>query len=92
MKQSSISRRETIRRMNEMLLKELPQYKEQAKTFLGDSDSERRFLRSMMNVRPPMPICKEFLELQDILLSLEREEKGAVDVDALPTARLPVFP
>ena len=49
-----------------------------------DAFSQRRLLRSLMNVRPPMPLAPKFLEVQDALLSAEREEKGVVNGDALP--------
>ncbi|WP_094606120.1 Protein-ADP-ribose hydrolase [Sporomusa silvacetica DSM 10669] len=84
-----MQRSEMIGRLNEMLLKELPQYNEQAKAFMGDIDSERRLLRSLMNVRPPMTVSEEFLMLQDALLLQEREERGVVDVGALPTTANP---
>lgn len=37
-----------------------------------------------MNVRPPMPLKREFLAIQDNLLSAEREAKGVVEGAALP--------
>lgn len=80
-----MQRSEIIQRLNQMLLKELPQYNKQAKTFVGGVDSERRLLRSLMNVRPPLPVSEEFFILQDELLSKEREARGVVDVDMLPT-------
>ena len=45
---------------------------------------QRKLLRSLMNVRPPMPLAPLFLAVQDDLLSAEREEKGVVEADALP--------
>ena len=42
-------------------------------------------LRSLMNVRPPMPLSNEYLALQDELLSAERDEKSIVDAMMLPT-------
>ena len=36
---------------------------------------QRRLLRSLMNLRPPMPLDPAFLRPQDKLLSTEREEK-----------------
>lgn len=82
-------RHEMIRRLNELLLQELPQYEEQSKAFMGNIDSERRLLRSLMNVRPPKTSSEEFLMLQDALLSQEREERGVVDVGALPATANP---
>lgn len=51
---------------------------------MGDPGNQRRLLRSLMNLRPPMPLGEEFLAVQDGLLSAEREEKGIVDADSLP--------
>ena len=65
-----------------MLLREMPEYQEQAAAFPGESG--RRLLRSLMNVRPPMPLREDFLAVQDALLSAEREEKSAVDAESLP--------
>ena len=79
-----MDRREQVQYLNQALLAEMPQYREQAESFPADEISQRRLLRSLMNVRPPMPLSPEFLEVQDALLSTEREEKGVVDGDALP--------
>ena len=73
-----------IQRLNTMLLAEMPEYQPQAQDFPQDTASQRRLLRSLMNVRPPMPLAPKFLEVQDALLSAEREEKDVVDGDALP--------
>ncbi len=44
-------------------------------------DMERkRLLRSLMNVRPPRPISKEFLEVQGAYLKEELREKGTVSL------------
>lgn len=45
---------------------------------------QRRLLRSLMNLRPPMPLSPDFLAVQDQLLSTEREERGVVEAMALP--------
>lgn len=79
-----MDRREQVQYLNQALLAEMPQYREQAESLPVDEISQRRLLRSLMNVRPPMPLAPEFLEVQDALLSAEREEKGVVDGDALP--------
>ena len=73
-----------IQRLNTMLLAEMPEYQPQAQDFPQDTASQRRLLRSLMNVRPPMPLDPSFLAVQDALLSAEREEKGVVEADALP--------
>lgn len=82
-----MERLETIHALNEMLLEEMPQYREQAEAFPADDASQRRLLRCLMNVRPPMPITPAFLELQDALLSAERDEKGVVDAMSLPATK-----
>lgn len=82
-----MTRLEQIRTLNTILLKEMPQYREQAERFPADDASQRRLLRSMMNVRPPMPLDPAFLKVQNELLSAEREEKGVVDAMALPIVR-----
>ena len=70
-----------IHALNHMLLAEMPQYRLQAREF---PTASQRLLRSLMNVRPPMPLKREFLVMQDQLLSAEREEKRVVDGGSLP--------
>ena len=82
-----MSRLEQIKQLNGMLLSELPQYREQAGAFPKDEAAQRRLLRTLMNVRPPMPLSQAFLERQDALLSAERDEKGVEDAMALPTVK-----
>ncbi len=76
---------EQIQRLNAILLEEMPEYGSQAREFPPDVRSQRRLLRSLMNVRPPMPLKQEFLTMQDNLLSAEREKKGVVDGASLPS-------
>jgi len=75
--------------LNDWLLSEMPQYQEQARQFPKDDAQQRRLLRSLMNVRPPMPLDPEFLAVQDELLSAEREMKGVVAVSSLPATKYP---
>ena len=75
---------ERILKLNTMLLAEIPEYQSQAEGFPQDLTSQRRLLRSLMNVRPPMPLKQEFLTIQDDLLSAEQDSKGVVDGAALP--------
>lgn len=79
-----MDRRDQLAFLIDALLAEMPEYREQAGQFPPDDTSRRRLLRSLMNVRPPMPLDRAFLEVQDALLSAEAEEKGVVDGDALP--------
>lgn len=75
---------EQIRYLNGILLEEMPQYKDQAREIPQDAASQRRLLRSLMNLRPPAPLSRDFLSVQDALLSAEREAKGVVDAESLP--------
>lgn len=80
-----MTRPETVRWLNECLLDEMPDYRPQAALF-PQGKSDRRLLRSLMNIRPPMPLRQEFLSAQDELLTAEAAEKGVVDVRRLPAA------
>lgn len=79
-----MNRLEQIQKLNEKLLAEMPAYRTQAAGFPQEQAAQRRLLRSLMNVRSPAPLAPDFLSLQDELLSLERDEKGVVDVETLP--------
>lgn len=79
-----MDRLQQIEQLNAYLLKDMPQYQEQADQFPHTCGDQRRLLRSLMNLRPPIPLSPMFLRLQDELLSAEREEKGVVDGEQLP--------
>jgi O-acetyl-ADP-ribose deacetylase (regulator of RNase III) len=53
-----------------------------------DTAGKWRLLRALMNIRPPIAISPELLELQDRLLSAQREAKGITDLEALPSIQL----
>ena len=78
-----MNRIEQIKYLNNILLQEMPAYQAQTERFSQSEPEQRRLLRSLMNVRPPMPLKPEFLEIQNALLAAEREEKGVVDGDTL---------
>ena len=82
-----MNRSEQVQYLIRTLLTEMPEYQEQADQFPPDDVSQRRLLRSLMNVRPPMPLPSEFLAVQNELLSAETVEKGVVDVMALPAVK-----
>lgn len=79
-----MTRLEQIRFLNERLLEEMPSCRPLAARFLPEQASQRRLLRSLMNLRPPMPLSPDFLSVQDALLAAEREERGVVEAFALP--------
>lgn len=79
-----MERLQVIQTLNRMLLEELPQYREEAADFGTEIQPQRRLLRSLMNVRPPMPLREDYLLLEEALLSAEREERGVVKAETLP--------
>ncbi len=64
------------------LLDEMPQYRDTP--IPAWPDQRWRLLRSLMNVRPPIPAAKEFLRVQDAYLKQMTLEKGIVDAASLP--------
>lgn len=52
---------------------------------------QKKLLRSLMNVRPPKPVAKEFLEIQDRYLAEERDKKGIVTLSGLSPAEKGIY-
>lgn len=50
-----------------------------------DVQSQRRLMRSLMNVRYPRSLPEALIKAQDALLAKEREEKGVVHVSEIPS-------
>lgn len=67
-----------LEKMNELLLQDQPEYRQEAGNFPADLRSQRRLMRSLMNVRLPHALPKALIKMQDQILSEEREEKGVV--------------
>ncbi len=74
---------EKVLYLNDVLLNDMPQYKSQAENFPKTYDEQRKLLRSLMNVRPPLPINEDFLNIQDELLSEEVMENGVISISEL---------
>ena len=53
----------------------------------GDVESQRRALRSLMNMRMPGPMDAETLRLQDEYLAERAREKGIVRIEDIPTVK-----
>lgn len=67
------------------LLAEQPRYRELSVP--ADAIEQKKLLRSLMNVRAPGPISKEFLAAQDAYLREELAQKGVTDLaDLTPMA------
>lgn len=67
------------------LRKELPEYR--GCDIPPDAQEQKQLLRSLMNVRPPIPAAPEFLEAQDAYLSEEIRARGIVDCAEFTPAR-----
>ncbi|MGN0940163.1 MAG: protein-ADP-ribose hydrolase [Selenomonadaceae bacterium] len=80
-----MERLEEILQVNKMLLEDQPQYKEDALRVPRDVQSQRRLMRSLMNVRYPRSLPEALIKAQDALLAKEREEKGVVHVSEIPS-------
>lgn len=64
------------------LLEDMPQYRDTPVSLLPEQ--RWRLLRSLMNVRPPMPVTEEFCRVQDAFLQQMTQEKGIVEAETLP--------
>ena len=56
-------------------------------TIPKDNAGKRDVLRSLINLRPPIPLSSNFLDVQDQLLSFERERKDITDPNILPSIK-----
>ena len=79
-----MERSQQVRALVRMLLEEMPEHRVEAERVPQDPASQRRLLRGLMTLRPPLPLREDFVSLQDALLGAEREEKGVVDAMELP--------
>ena len=49
-----------------------------------EENARKRLLRSLMNIRPPKPVTKDFLNIQDEYLQGEKTEKGIISLVDIP--------
>lgn len=70
-----------LERLIEILVEEMPEYKRMAVP--RDVEGRRRLFRSLCNVRPPMPVSEEFLELEGRYLSGRLCEKKVTRIEEL---------
>lgn len=75
---------ELVAKLIELLLAEMPRFTPDWRETATDYASQRRFLRGLMNVRPPAPLSAQFLEAQNQLLRGEAEQRGVVEASTLP--------
>jgi O-acetyl-ADP-ribose deacetylase (regulator of RNase III) len=86
-----MTRTEEMNYLITSLLKEMPMYEEEAKKFTSDDKAQRRLLRSLMNVRPALPLDPEFLKVQDHFLQEENRAKGFVLVSDTEDTKYPTL-
>ena len=60
------------------LLDENPRYRQMAVP--ENLEERQRLMRSLLNIRPPMPVTEEFLQAQDAELQAQLEDKGIVEI------------
>ncbi|MCI9486645.1 MAG: protein-ADP-ribose hydrolase [Lachnospiraceae bacterium] len=57
----------------------------------AEDAARKRLLRSLMNVRPPKPAAKDFLNVQDEYLREERAEKGIISLEDISFVKSGIY-
>lgn len=57
----------------------------------AEETARKRLLRSLMNVRPPKPVSKEFLAVQDAYLQEEQAGKGVISLSDLSAVQSGIY-
>lgn len=57
----------------------------------ADPAEQKHLLRALFNVRPPMPVREEFLQVQDAYLQEETRQKGITDYRKLPPVQPGIY-
>lgn len=71
-----------IKFLNATLLKVMPQL--EVERIPDDVTAQRKLLRALMNICPPIDFDENFLRLQDELLTAEVSERGIVKLEDIP--------
>ena len=70
------------------LIKELLKERDENCEIPDDEKSQKDLLRSLMNIRQPLPVSADFLQIQDEYLQEVNRDRGCTDVcDLKPSAR-----
>ena len=56
-----------------------------------EENARKRLLRSLLNVRPPKPVTKDFLNIQDEYLQGEKTEKGIISLADIPFVKSGIY-
>ena len=74
-----MDRQKQLQKLNELLLEDMSEYRQQAEFFPKTEGSQWRLFRSLVNVRQPGTISKAFLTAQDAFLKRELQARGTTD-------------
>lgn len=69
--------------LNNFLINEMPEYKTQSEAFRKTEQEQERLFRSLVNIRPPMVISRDFLKVQDDFLQQRIKKIGIVSINDL---------
>jgi len=69
------------------LIEELLKERGQTGPIPQDQEGQKDLLRSLMNVREPLPISQDFLKIQDEYLKERNQERGITDITELSPSR-----
>lgn len=78
-----MERKKELQYLIQVLLTEMPEYRSQAAFFPADETAQRRLLRSLMNLRPPVPASEDFLKVQDAYLQERLAQRGVTKLENL---------
>lgn len=78
-----VTRLQQLSQLNDWLLCDMPHYQKRAVNFSKDEHGQWQLFRSLVNVREPKPVSKEFIEWQDAFLQNEIQQKGITDLSDL---------
>ncbi len=56
-----------------------------------EENARKRLLRSLMNIRPPKPVTRDFLNIQDEYLQREKTEKGIISLADIPFVKSGIY-
>ncbi len=65
------------------LIEELLKERKESVQIPSDQKGQRDLLRALMNVREPLPISQDFLQVQDSYLQERNKERGIVDLEGM---------
>lgn len=74
---------ENLKNLNNLLLEEMPEYKNSALEFGENEDDQFNLFRSLSNVRLPSNASKEILDLEEKVLEEKKLRDGIINVNTL---------